>query len=74
MLDDADIEQAAAGAVLAPSPTPEQDLHVHERIIVDNAVAEAFIRAAGQARRRPACRPHWPGCRYEHHRPLQRAH
>ncbi|HIG2934529.1 TPA: aldehyde dehydrogenase family protein, partial [Klebsiella pneumoniae] len=43
VLDDADIEQAAAGAVFGAFANAGQICMSTERIIVDNAVAEAFI-------------------------------
>ncbi len=52
-----DIEQAAAGAVFGAFANAGQICMSTERIIVDNAVAEVFIPAAGQARRRPARQP-----------------
>ncbi|VTM83397.1 4-aminobutyraldehyde dehydrogenase [Klebsiella pneumoniae] len=74
VLDDADIEQAAAGAVFWRLRQRRADLHVHRAHYCRQCRSGGVYPAAGQARRRPACRPHGPGCRYEHHRPLQRAH
>lgn len=55
VLDDADIEQAAAGAVFGAFANAGQICMSTERIIVDNAVAEAFIPLL--ARRAAACLP-----------------
>ncbi len=64
VLDDADIEQAAAGAVFGAFANAGQICMSTERIIVDNAVAEAFIPLLARRAAAPACRPHGPGCRY----------
>lgn len=70
VLDDADLEQAAAGAVFGAFANAGQICMSTERIIVDAAVAEEFV-ALLAARGGPARQPARPGGRDEDRHPLQ---
>jgi acyl-CoA reductase-like NAD-dependent aldehyde dehydrogenase len=71
VLDDADIEQAAAGAIFGAFANAGQICMSTERIIVDNAVADRFIPLLARRAASPR-QPDRPGGRHEYRHPLQR--
>lgn len=71
VLDDADLEQAAAGALFGSFANAGQICMSTERIIVDESIADAFIALLSRRAANVARRADGAGCRYEDRYTLQ---